>query len=130
MNVQKVFLQAEFLRKVMIAHFATELGFNIALMHHMSVQKFLYRVRTLTLATFERSSALYTNQNITKVYYSITTVTVWVIRINVPFPSGQRLAFDVVGFPVAFTFSSDDGSALSTSSSFSKKRYKRNYLEI
>ena len=69
MNVQKVFLQTEFLRKVMIAHFATELGFNVALMHHMSVQKFLYRVRTLTLATFERSSALYTNQNITEIYY-------------------------------------------------------------
>jgi len=78
MNVQKVFLQIKFLRKVMIALFATELGFNIAFMHHMSVQKFIYRVRTLTVATFERSSGFYTNQNV--IYYSIITVMGWMIR--------------------------------------------------
>ena len=75
MDFQKVCLQIIFLRKSMIALFATELGLDLALMHHMSVQMLLYRVRTIAIGTFERSSGFYTNQNITEMYYSIIIVT-------------------------------------------------------
>ena len=75
MDFQQVCLQIIFLRKLMIAIFATELGLDVALVHHMSVQMLLYRVRTIAIGTFERSSVFYTNQNTAEMYYSIFTVT-------------------------------------------------------